>query len=123
MAAHPLDGHVHSTAMHGRTCPCVCAGPTDLDGVPADCQADRLAADAALAGLSSGTPRDAAAARFRCYRAWARDVGIWGVRVAPPPCVRRLVESRYGSSRRGFVAGENVCPCATCENARAGVSD
>lgn len=114
MASHPRDGHVNSTLMHGRTCPCACEGPVTLEGVPTGCQAEIIARMPALEGLPCATPREGGQARFACYREWAKDLGIHRIRVQPLACVRRLVEDRYGASRTGFRAGPNPCTCSTC---------
>ena len=113
MSTHVLSGHVNSTEFHGKQAPCAsCEGnPSGLDGIPDECQWDLL--QPFLTALKPGKQ-----GRFKAWKAWARMMGIVGIRVKPPPCVFAAVEERFGASTTGFVAGDNPCGSDTCGQAR-----
>ena len=125
MMEHALDGLINSTKGHGRTAPCACEHPVDPPAdMPAECQAELLRGDwCATFDQLDRTARGCAKSRFECYRLWAKHLEVRGIRVQPPACVRELIAREFGPSSRGFVAGENQCPCATCEAYREYGSD
>ena len=60
--------------------------------MPAECQAELLEHDwcpqwASLPRQGAGTRKS----RYEAYRCWAKGLGIKGIRVDMPPCVKALI--------------------------------
>ena len=87
--------------------------------MPGECQAERL-----VVWMESWYERDqhgkgASRARYEARRVWARKMGITGIRVDLPACVKKVIFERFGAGTSTFDAGLNTCPCETCEVYRA----
>ena len=98
---HERDGYINLTARHGRTAPCSCEAPVNPPAdMPAECQAELLEHDwctqwASLPRQGAGTRKS----RYEAYRCWAKGLGIKGIRVDIPSCVKALIATEFGASQ------------------------
>ena len=120
--AHTTDGFYHNSPEgHGTMAICACQEtenpPKDM---PPKCQAILLIEDWAPSFFAGGTTgEEASQARFKVRCLWASGMGIHGVRVDTPPCVKKVILNRFGLGSSTFFAGKNKCPCVTCQTYRA----
>jgi hypothetical protein len=88
--------------------------------MPLECQGILLVNDWARAHFKGDrTVEGVSQARYEVRRIWASKMGITGIRVDTPPCVKKVILDRFGPGSSTFTAGKNTCPCGACETYRA----
>ena len=117
---HSYGGMINCTTNHGGESVCLCQKPKNppLD-MPDKCQAELLVEWMKDWYILDRNGIGAKHARYEARRVWALNMGIFGIRVDLPACVKKLILERFGAGSSTFVAGKNNCPCKTCENYRA----
>jgi hypothetical protein len=111
MAEHPWDGQLNATSNHGSLAVCrgCNAGVTQV-GVPEGCQAVLLATVWFPTFDALDTrPELASKQRFKLRCCWAKNMGIFGIRVEAPACVEALLATKFGQGTSPFIAGKNNC--------------
>jgi hypothetical protein len=114
---HVKKGLLNSSDAHGSTAPCFCHysknPPADM---PRECQAILLVDEWMPSWFELDTEgQGASSARYEARRIWASKMGITGIRVDIPACVKTVIIERSGAGSTTFVAGVNNCGCETCE--------
>jgi hypothetical protein len=116
---HPVSGFMNASDNHGGQGVCMCEHPKDpFPDMPKDqCQAISLVENWMIDFFKSRwNGRGASSGRFEARLVWAKKMGITGIRVDLPPCVKKVILERFGPGTSIFVAGKNNCPCETCVN-------
>jgi hypothetical protein len=116
---HPVCGFMNASMNHGGQGVCMCEHPKDpFPDMPLDeCQAISLVENWMPTWLDKQwNGRGGRSGRFEARRIWAKKMGITGIRVDLPPCVKKVILERFGPGSSIFVAGKNKCPCETCVN-------
>ena len=110
-----------ATMSHGGKGVCSCEVPLNPPSdMPPKCQAISLVEDWDPDWDSRDrTGPGASKARYDARRIWASKIGITGIRVDLPACVKKVILDRYGPGTSTFVAGPNNCRCVTCATYRA----